>query len=107
MDKRKQLLATLSLLAIGAGSQITPASANIFDRCDNLTGLTEAECACQAALDQGTTNALKDFLRLYARDANDTACGALASTDLITGQGDGDTIKPSVITQPKPPKPYG
>ena len=106
MDKRKQLLATLSLLAIGAGSQITPASANIFDRCDNLTGLTEAECACQAALDQGTTNALKDFLRLYARDADDTACGALASTGPIAADSDGETIKPTIITQPKPPTTY-
>lgn len=105
MDKRKQLLATLSLLAIGAGSQVTPASANIFGRCDNLTGLTEAECACQAALDEGTTNALKDFLKLYAKDANDTACGALASTGPFTKESDGEVVG-IPITQVKPPRPY-
>jgi hypothetical protein len=105
MDKRKQLLATLSLLAIGAGSQVTPASANIFDRCDNLTGLTEAECACQAALDEGTTNALKSFLRLYAKNADETACGALASTGPTAEDSDGEVVD-IPITQVKPPLPY-
>ncbi len=42
-------------------------------------GLTEAECACEAALEKGTRQALRSFLRNYRGQG--TACAATASTN--------------------------
>jgi uncharacterized membrane protein YgcG len=39
-------------------------------------GLTEAECACEAALEKGTKQAIRNFLRSYP--GADTACSATA-----------------------------
>jgi hypothetical protein len=59
---------------------------------------TKAECACQIALDSGSTRALRAFLRLYPK--SNTACGALASTAVAIPDDDnqGNNNNPSIPT---------
>ncbi len=96
MDKRMHLLATLSALALGAGISSTPAAAAKFagvdlQQCVVGTGKTEAECACEAALDSGDPKVLASFLELYNKEYKDTACAALATTLIVPLSNDGDS----------------
>lgn len=96
MDKRKHLLASLSALALGASISSTPATAAKFagvdlQQCVVSTGKTEAECACEAALDSGDPQVLASFLELYHKEYKDTACAALATTLVVPAGGDGGT----------------
>ena len=52
---------------------------------DNNNELTRAEQACQQALDDGSEEALRKFLKLYP--SSDTACYALASTQVLQDTG--------------------
>lgn len=94
MDKRMHLLATLSALALGASVGSTPATAAAkfagvdLRQCVINTGKTEAECACEVALDRGDPKILARFLELYHDKYSDTACAALATT-LVIPPGDG------------------
>ena len=92
---RKQLLATLSLLALSLGGATAPAqaqssSSNIqaeFDRCEVAPGpeQTEEDCACAAALQENTIEALEEFLRRYPQNGNEpNACLALAALQNFT-----------------------
>ena len=44
-------------------------------------GLTKAECACEVALEKGTKQAIRDFLRSYPRSK--TACSATAFVGIL------------------------
>ena len=90
MDKRKQLLATLSFLALGAGYGATEANASADLLQCMVTGKSEAECACEAALEQDTLQALQLFLRDYP--SAKTACNATASTLIVDRGGGGGEI---------------
>ena len=83
MDRKFHLLAALSLLALGASSNSESAKAQEFagvdlKRCVANTGKTEEECACEAALESGRAVDLAKFLEIYAKDAGNTACAAVA-----------------------------
>jgi hypothetical protein len=92
MDKRMHLLATLSALALGAGVGSIPTTAATkfagvdLQQCVVSTGKTEAECACEAALDSGDPKVLASFLELYREEYSDTACAALATTLVIPNE---------------------
>jgi hypothetical protein len=66
------LAGTALLLATAPGNSATSAS-----QCLRMN-MTAAECACQDALDSGSSSAIRQFRRLYPR--SDTACNATAST---------------------------
>jgi len=90
MDPRKQLLATLSMLALSLGGASAPtqaAQSNVqamFDNLQCLPGQLEEECACEAALNENTIDALEEFLRRYPpENSGPTACSALATTALL------------------------
>ncbi len=51
-------------------------------------GVTEAECACEAALEKGTRQAIRSFLRNYRGQG--TACGATAFTGTSGNTHDND-----------------
>ena len=83
MDRKFHLLAALSLLALGASSNSEPAMAREFagvdlNQCVANTGKTEEECACEAALESGKAMDLARFLEIYAKEAENTACAAVA-----------------------------
>jgi hypothetical protein len=83
MDPRRRFLLAVSALAIGAG---VPAAANAQtldpEQCfpGSAAALTDEECACMLALEEGTIRALEDFLRRFPPDPNGevSACAALA-----------------------------
>ncbi len=95
MNKRLHLLAAISALALGAGSSVNPAAAEQFagvdlQRCVQDTNRTEADCACDAALEQNDPKYLADFLKRYVHDGADkTACYALATTQIQPGPDNG------------------
>jgi len=98
------LLATLSALALGAGVGSTPTTAATkfagvdLQQCVVSTGKTEAECACEAALDSGDPKVLASFLELYNKEYKDTACAALATTLIVPDGGDGPRGEPPVAS---------
>jgi hypothetical protein len=103
MDPRKQLLATLSAIALSAGglTYAAPALAQEQvaqdDRCEAPTDLrTEEECACEAALNRNTIEALEEFLRRYPPrpGGETTACTALALAALDQFRPDNDREPP-------------
>ena len=82
----KTVKVVFSLAAL-AGSALVLASisgqaANTSASCKK-GGLSGAECACQLALDTGSSVALQKFLRIYPHA--DTACNAQASTANTNG----------------------
>ncbi len=99
MDKRLHLLTALSALTLGASVGAISASASSFagvdlQRCVRIStaadAKTEAECACEAALDDGRPETLELFFKKFAKESKDTACAALASTAIAppsTGNG--------------------
>lgn len=109
MDK-KQLLATLSMLAFTLGGAATSSQAAVnkpsvnntqamFDNLQCTPGKTVEECACEAALKINTIDALEEFLRRYPPNKHaPNACSALATTALNgfapTEGGDGGDVKP-------------
>lgn len=103
MDKRLHLLTALGALTLGAAITTAPSiaakfagvdlqscvkSSTIFDR------KTEADCACEAALDNGRPEVLAKFFKKYASQAKNTACAALASTKVRAQTGNGNPDKP-------------
>jgi hypothetical protein len=86
--KNVRIFFTLSSALIVAASVYgvsADAQKSDLDQCI-AGGLSKAECACETALQKGTQEALRDFLKLY-RNA-DTACNALASTATVSNGGD-------------------
>lgn len=77
MDPRKQLLTTLSAVALGVGSFALSAQAAVQG--PQCTTSAE-ECACEDALKANTIEALEEFLRKYPPGMNGegSACTALA-----------------------------
>ena len=69
MDRKFHLLAALSLLALGASSNSEPAKAQEFAGVDLI---------CEAALESGKAMDLARFLEIYAKEAENTACAAVA-----------------------------
>ena len=106
---RKQLLTTLSMLALTLGGAAAPAqaqSSNLqaqFDRCEEPTpGKTEEDCACEIALRENTIEALEEFLRRYPPNGREpNACLALAALQNFTITNN-DRDPPG----PPPPGPY-
>lgn len=98
------LLATLSALALGAGVGSTQATAATefagvdLRQCVINTEKTEAECACEAALDSGDPKILARFLELYYNEYSDTACAALATTLVVPSGGDLPRGEPPVAS---------
>lgn len=89
MDPKKQLLATLSVLAISLGgvaaaAQEAPNNTQaMFSNLQCLPGQSEEECACEAALKENSIDALEEFLRRYPpNNSEPSACSALAMTAL-------------------------
>lgn len=77
MDPRKQLLTTLSAVALGIGGFALSAQATV----QGPQCTTSAEqCACEDALKANTIEALEEFLRKYPPGVNGqgSACTALA-----------------------------
>ena len=98
MDKRLHLLSALSALTLGASIGSTSSVASSFagvdlQRCVRATTgasqKTEAECACEAALDNGRPEVLAKFFKEFAADSKNTACAALASTAVTIPTGNG------------------
>ena len=91
---RKQLLTTLSMLALALGGAAVPAQAQssnvqaLFDNCEvdpGEPGKTEEDCACEAALRENTIEALEEFLRRYPPNGREpNACLALAALQNFT-----------------------
>ena len=107
---RKQLLTTLSMLALTLGGAAVPAQAQtsnvqaMFDnlQCEPQTGKTEEECACGLALRENTIEALEEFLRRYPPDSsNPNSCLALAALQQFTIAEDEQDDRP-----PPGPLPY-
>ncbi len=74
MPRFRQLLSGLGILATGiVGLGLGTAEQA---RAQEPTQLTQAEIACEAALLEGTIEALEEYLRLYPSAS--TACRALA-----------------------------
>jgi hypothetical protein len=93
--KNIKTLLGISALAVAAATAfyIGTISANAATKCT-----TRAECACQVALDSGSSSALRTFMRLYPH--SDTACNAVNSTAVIgfddnQGNEDGHKISRS------------
>jgi hypothetical protein len=68
-----------------------PAQAQVAQFCS--PNQSEEECACEAALQTNTLEAVEEFLRRYPRPS-DSACAALAS-ELVFTEGDrGRKVEP-------------
>jgi hypothetical protein len=79
---KSQLLTTLSAMAISAAAFSYSAQAAVPEQCKALSDpKSEADCACQAALDRNTIEALNEFLTEYGSNG-DNACTARAQTQL-------------------------
>ena len=107
MDPRRRFLLAVSALAIGAG--VPAASAQTLDpeQCfpGSAAALTDEECACMLALEEGSIRALEDFLRRFppGSDGEVSACAVLALEALRRFTPlDDDTIE----FEPPPPGPY-
>jgi hypothetical protein len=77
-----QKIFSLSIVLATAATGLFVGSASVSAA--KLCG-TKAECACQMALEIGSKNALRKFMRLYPR--SNTACNALASTANVDAGG--------------------
>jgi len=100
MDTRKQLLATLTGLALGFSTAI-PGHTAVNSSAASQTcsaGQKDEECACEAALKANTIEALEAFLHRYPPGrSKSTACTALALSALsqfISPQNDNVTKAP-------------
>jgi hypothetical protein len=78
MDPRKQLLTTLSAVALGVGGFALSAHAAVQGGPQCTT--SAEQCACEDALKANTIEALEDFLSKYPPGVNGqgSACTALA-----------------------------
>jgi hypothetical protein len=92
----KKVLAILGGVGV-ALSQGAGASAADLDGCKRtIAGLSmpnlqaEAKCACEAALQEGTIEALEEWLRRYRDVDVDSACTALALEALVSFSPDND-----------------
>ena len=101
MDKRLHLLTALGALTLGAAITTAPSVAAKFAGVDLQSCVrgssTEAQCACEVALDNGRPEVLAKFFKTYASQAKNTACAALASTKVRgqTGNGNANSNPPS------------
>jgi hypothetical protein len=87
MKNAKTFLITSSALVMAGVFYVSAASVQAASLNSCMAGgLTEAECACEAALEKGTRQALRIYQRHYRGE--DTACNATASTMVITDPGD-------------------
>ena len=82
MASKKNLLFTFGLIALSAGGINSSAHAKTIEQCSVLQNpQTQEECACKAALDDGSIEALEEFLNTYGTEG-DSACTALARKHL-------------------------
>jgi hypothetical protein len=85
MNVGKSLLYFIPVLVVSAGMTI---SSHAADQCDaSASPQIAEECACQAALNENTDEALDNFLRKYP--ASDTICSAKALSS-VDQRPDGD-----------------
>jgi hypothetical protein len=84
MASKKNFLFTFGLIALGTSALTASdhAQAAEIEHCSSLkNSQAEEECACEAALDDGSIEALEEFLDKYGKGGN-TACTALAMNRL-------------------------
>jgi hypothetical protein len=99
MTSNRNFLFTFGLIALGAGGIPSSAHAHTaaVEQCSVLKDpQTQEECACKAALDDGSIEALEEFLNSYGTEG-ETACTALARkrlSDLARPDNDNDRERP-------------
>jgi len=92
MNVRSSLFSFAAVLVVSAAGTTIPSQAADRDQCQaSPTPQIAEECACQAAMEENTEEALVNFLRKYP--SSDTICGAKALSSLDRRpDGDGPEI---------------
>jgi hypothetical protein len=89
MNLGKQFLTILGVIALGTSVYASSAQAATLQRCEAMANpVRQAQCACEAALEQNTVEALEEFLARYG-DLN-TACTARAFVPYNNNRPDND-----------------